>query len=120
MFEHKSQKLLPWPKFVRRMALWFLLAFGVVAAALAIGVLGYHYIARLAWIDAVLNAAMILDGMGPVATMEGAPAKLFASAYALFSGVVFLSAMSIVLAPVFHRVLHHFHWGEEDERADSK
>jgi hypothetical protein len=115
MFEHKNQKLLPWPKFVGRMALWFLLAFGVVAAALAIGVLGYHYIARLAWIDAVLNAAMILDGMGPVATMEDTPAKLFAAAYALFSGVVFLSAMSIVFAPVFHRILHHFHLGEEDE-----
>ncbi len=116
MFEHKSQKLLPWPKFVGRMALSFLLAFGIVAAALGIGVLGYHYIVRLAWIDAVLNAAMILTGMGPVDTMKDAPSKLFASAYALFSGVVFLSAVSIVLAPVFHRVLHHFHLDEEDER----
>ncbi len=116
MFEHKSQKLLPWPKFVGRMALSFLLAFGIVAAALGIGVLGYHYIARLAWIDAVLNAAMILTGLGPVDTMKDAGSKIFASAYALFSGVVFLSAVSIVLAPVFHRVLHHFHLDEEDER----
>ena len=115
MFEHKSQKLLPWPKFVGRMALSFLLAFSIVAMALAIGILGYHYIARLAWIDAVLNAAMILTGMGPVDTMKDTASKLFASAYALFSGVVFLSAVSIVLAPVFHRVLHHFHLDEEDE-----
>ncbi len=120
MFEHKSQKLLPWPRFVGRMALSFLLAFGIVAVALGIGVLGYHYIAGLAWIDAVLNASMILTGMGPVDTMKDPPSKVFASAYALFSGVVFLSAVSIVLAPVFHRVLHHFHLDEEDERTDSK
>jgi len=118
MFEHKSQKLLPWPEFVGRMALSFLLAFGIVGVALTIGVLGYHYIAHLAWIDAVLNASMILTGMGPVDTMKDTPSKIFASAYALFSGVVFLSAVGIVLAPVFHRVLHHFHLDEEDERAD--
>jgi len=115
MFERRSQKLLPWPRFVGRMMLSFLLAFGIVAAALMIGVLGYHYIVRLAWIDAVLNASMILTGMGPVDTMKDTPSKLFASAYALFSGVVFLSAVSIVLAPVFHRVLHHFHLDEENE-----
>ncbi len=86
----------------------------------ALGVLGYHYIARLAWIDAVLNAAMILTGMGPVDTMKDTPSKLFASAYALFSGVVFLSAISIVFAPVFHRVLHHFHLDEEDGQAGSR
>ncbi len=120
MFEHKSQKLLPWPRFVGRMVLSFLLAFGIVAVALGIGVLGYHYVARLAWIDALLNASMILTGMGPVDTMKDTPSKLFASAYALFSGVVFLSAVSIVLAPVFHRVLHHFHLDEENERVDSK
>jgi len=115
MFEHKRQKLLPWPRFVRRMVLTFLLAFGIVAVALLIGVLGYHYIVRLAWVDALLNAAMILTGMGPVATMENTPSKLFATAYALFSGVVFLSAVGIVLSPVFHRILHHFHLDEQDE-----
>jgi len=120
MFEHKSQKLLPWPRFVGRMVLTFLLAFGIVAGALGIGVLGYRYVVQLAWIDALLNAAMILTGMGPVDTMKDQPSKLFASAYALFSGVVFLSAVSIVLAPVFHRVLHHFHLDEEDERTDSE
>ena len=85
-----------------------------------IGILGYHYIARLSWIDALLNASMILTGMGPVATLTDTPSKLFASAYALFSGVVFLSAVSIVLAPVFHRILHKFHLDEEDERDDLK
>ena len=91
------------------MALSALLAFGIVFAALAAGVLGYHAIGHLGWIDAILNASMILTGMGPVDPMKTAAAKLFASAYALFSGVVFLSAVGIVLAPVFHRILHKFH-----------
>ena len=120
MFERKTDKLLPWPRFVRRMALSFLLTLGIIATALMIGVLGYHYIVRLAWIDALLNASMILTGMGPVATMTDTPSKLFASAYALFSGIVFLSATGIVLSPVFHRVLHRFHLDGDDEQEDSK
>jgi hypothetical protein len=114
MFEHRRDKLLPWPRFVRRMVLSFLLLVGIVGAALMLGVLGYHYIARLPWIDAVLNASMILTGMGPVATMTDTPSKIFASAYALFSGVVFLSSVGIVLSPVFHRILHRFHLDDED------
>ncbi len=120
MFERKREKLLPWPRFARRMAFSFLLTIAIVDTALMIGILGYHYIAQLSWIDALLNASMILTGMGPVATLSDTPSKLFASAYALFSGVVFLSAVSIVLAPVFHRILHKFHLDEEDEQGDSK
>src|SRR5512146_576432 len=105
MFERRSDKLLPWPRFLRRMILSFLLLVGIVGAALMLGVLGYHYIVRLSWIDAVLNASMILTGMGPVATMTDTPSKLFASAYALFSGVIFLSSAGIVLSPIFHRIL---------------
>jgi hypothetical protein len=118
MFEHKREKLLSWPRFARRMALSYLLAAGIVFFALAIGVLGYHFIARLSWIDALLNASMILTGMGPVDPMKNTPSKLFASAYALFSGVVFLSAMGIVLSPIFHRILHHFHL-DDTEQPDS-
>jgi hypothetical protein len=120
MYERKRQKLLPWPKSARRMALSFLLTVGIVATALMIGILGYHFIAGLAWVDALLNASMILTGMGPVATLTGTPSRLFASAYALFSGVVFLSAVSIVLAPAFHRILHKFRLDEDDEREGSK
>ncbi len=119
MFERKKEKLLPWPKFVGRMVWSFLLAWGIVAVALTLGVLGYHFIARLAWIDAVLNASMILTGMGPVDPMKDTPSKIFASAYALFSGVVFLSAMGIVLSPVFHRILHKFHLDDVDEQNGS-
>jgi len=120
MFERKTEKLLPWPKFVGRMVLSFLLTIGIIGVALMIGILGYHYIVRLAWIDALLNASMILTGMGPVATMTDTPSKVFASAYALFSGVVFLSAVGIVLSPIFHRILHKFHLDDADERDGSK
>ncbi len=120
MFERRREKLLPWARFVSRMAWSFLLAFGIVAVALILGILGYHFIAQLAWIDAVLNASMILTGMGPVDPMRDTPSKIFASAYALFSGVVFLSAVGIVLSPIFHRILHKFHLDEEDEPSDSK
>jgi hypothetical protein len=113
MYEHKGQKLLPRAKFVRRMGVSALFAFGIVVAALAAGILGYHSIASLRWIDSLLNASMILTGMGPVDPMTTTRAKLFASAYALFSGVVFLSAVGVVVAPIFHRILHKFHVDEK-------
>jgi hypothetical protein len=109
MYEKKTARLLPWPRFFRRVAMSALLAFGIVFVALLVGIMGYHSIASLGWIDALLNASMILTGMGPVDPMKTDAAKLFASAYALFSGVVFLSAVGVVLAPIFHRVLHKFH-----------
>jgi hypothetical protein len=108
-YEKMGEQLLPWPRFVGRMAISLLLTFSIVLVALVAGVLGYHLITRLSWIDSVLNASMILTGMGPVDTMKDTASKLFASGYALFSGVVFLSAVGIVLAPIFHRVVHAFH-----------
>jgi hypothetical protein len=95
------------------MAMTFLVTLGIVAVALLIGILGYHLIAGLSWIDSLLNASMILTGMGPVDPMKDTASKLFASAYALFSGVVFLSAVGIVLSPVFHRIIHAFHMEEK-------
>ncbi len=113
MFERKSEALLPWPRFLRRMALSGLLACAIVSVALLAGVMGYHRIAGLGWVDSILNASMILTGMGPVDPMTTTAAKLFASAYALFSGVVFLSAVGIVLSPIFHRILHAFHLDDD-------
>ena len=80
-----------------------------LGGGLALGILGYHYIAGLAWIDALLNAAMILTGMGEIDPLVSNGAKVFASMYALFSGIVFLTAAGAILAPTFHRVLHKFH-----------
>ena len=80
-----------------------------LAASLGLGVLGYHWLCGLGWVDAVLNASMILTGMGPVSPLPSDAAKLFASAYAVFSGVAFLTTFSILIAPVLHRVLHRLH-----------
>lgn len=115
MFESKHEKLVPLPTFLRRVALSLLLTFIVLCVALGIGVAGYHSIADLSWIDSLLNASMILTGMGPIATMTTTASKLFASGYALFSGVVFLSSIGLVLAPLFHRILHKFHLDDSTE-----
>jgi hypothetical protein len=122
MFEHKTEKLVPLPRFLRRVVLSLLLVLIVLCIALGIGVVGYHRLAGLSWIDSVLNASMILTGMGPIATMTSTTSKLFASGYALFSGVVFLSSIGVVLAPIFHRILHRFHLDdtEQDEEQKSK
>jgi hypothetical protein len=115
MYEHRGEKLLPFPRFIGRVGLSFLVAAGLVAAALLVGILGYRYIVGLDWMDALLNASMILTGMGPVDPMKSTAAKLFASAYALFSGVVFMSSIGIVLSPVFHRIIHKFHLGNRND-----
>jgi len=86
----------------------------VIAVSLFLGVLGYHFICDFDWVDSVLNASMILTGMGPLGNLTTTAAKLFASAYALFSGVVFITASGILLSPMFHRVLHRFHIEEKD------
>ncbi len=114
MFEKKTDRLLPIPKFLWRMAAWLLISLLVILAALGVGVIGYHHIVGLSWVDSLLNASMILTGMGPLAPMPTTPAKLFASAYALFSGVVFLSAVGVLLSPLFHRLLHAFHLDDQD------
>ena len=85
------------------------LAGAAVAFSLALGAAGYHLLGGLDWLDAVVNAAMILTGMGPVDRMESAAGKLFAAAYALFSGVFFLSLVALLLPPLFRRGLHRFH-----------
>ena len=81
----------------------------VVVISLFIGVAGYHFLENLPWIDSLLNASMILGGMGPVDQMKTFGGKLFASFYALYSGLVLIGLMGLLLAPVFHRILHTFH-----------
>ena len=102
--------------FYHRFLLALGLSAGLIAVSLGLGILGYHLIAELNWVDSLLNAAMILTGMGPVNLLNSDAAKLFASAYALFSGVVFITATGILIAPIFHRVLHRFHLEERDLR----
>ncbi len=109
----KSPKI-PLRPFHHRFLLALALSGALIGCSLGLGVLGYHYVAELAWVDALLNAAMILAGMGPVDTLKTDAAKVFASAYALFSGVVFISATGILLTPIFHRALHRFHLEQRD------
>lgn len=109
MFEHKSQPLLPHRDFLARMARSVLVAALLVAISLAAGMLGYRILEGLSWIDAFLNAAMLLGGMGPVTTPITAGGKLFAGLYALYCGLMVIVVAGIMLAPVAHRVLHRFH-----------
>ena len=85
----------------------------MVGIALFIGISGYHWIAGFGWIDSILEASMILGGMGPINPLSTNGAKLFAAGYALFSGLVFIAVMGVVLAPVLHRVMHKFHLDKE-------
>ena len=117
IFERTSDPLLGRWQFVGRMLRSLGAATLVVIASLAMGMAGYHYLGGLTWIDALLNAAMILTGMGPVNPITSVAGKLFATFYALYSGIVFLAATAILLAPVIHRMLHKFHVpDEEDEK----
>lgn len=109
MYERRDHLLLSRAKFARRVARHLMLALLVVAVGLGIGVLGYHSLAGLGWIDSLLNASMILGGMGPVDPLHSSAAKIFASCYALFSGLAFIAIASLMVAPFAHRVLHRFH-----------
>jgi hypothetical protein len=114
MFEHRTEPLLPRAAFVRRMARNAAFATALVFGSLAIGALGYHGFAGLDWVDSLLNASMILFGEGPVDPMRTTGGKLFASAYAMFSGVVFITTVAFLIAPMAHRLLHRFHLETED------
>ena len=114
MAERPRRELLSPEKYRGRLARHASIGLAVIAAALAAGTAGYHWIAGLDWIDALLNASMILSGMGPVDPLGTPGAKLFASGYALFSGVVLLGVAGIVFAPVLHRLLHKFHADDDD------
>ncbi len=109
MYEHRTHRVLSPGKFARRVGAHAIVALAIISFGLGIGVIGYHFLAHLDWIDSLLNASMILGGMGPVNPLETPVAKLFASFYALFSGLVFIGVASVLVAPFAHRVLHRFH-----------
>ena len=112
MYEHRTHRLVSRAIFIKRVARHGMLALAILALALGIGIGGYHYLGELDWLDALLNASMILSGMGPVNPLHAPIAKLFASCYALLSGLVFIGVTSVVLAPFVHRLMHRFHLDE--------
>lgn len=109
MYEHRKQKLAPVKTFYRRILKQLIIASVILIVCLAIGILGYHYTANIAWLDSLHNASMILSGMGPVVEIKTDSGKWFSSFYALFSGVVFITNIGIILAPAIHRMFHRFH-----------
>ena len=113
MYESYHQRLLSRRRFFRRLINNFIIAFFIIFCSLAIGMSGYKYTENMSWVDAYINASMILSGMGPVSSLHTTAGKIFAGTYALFSGIIFLIVMAIILAPIVHRFLHKFHGQEK-------
>ena len=113
MYEAKHQAPITHARFVQRLVRHLLVALGLLVGSLAAGMLGYAHFEKLSWVDAFLNAAMLLGGMGPVNPPQTTEGKLFAGLYALYAGLVFIVTAALILAPILHRLLHRFHWNEK-------
>jgi|SRR5690349_12696677 hypothetical protein len=113
MYEHHKQPLAKPSVFAKRLALNAILGLILLIFSLGIGMLGYHFLENLSWIDSLLNASMILGGMGPVNPLQTDAGKIFASFYAIYSGVILLASVGILATPIFHRFLHKFHLAEK-------
>lgn len=116
MFEHRKQTLLPRREFIRRLGWSVAAGAGLIAFSLAVGMIGYHVLADLPWIDAFLDAAMILSGMGPLSPLHSDASKLFAGWYAIYCGIALIGTTGVIFAPVIHRALHKFHL-KDDSRS---
>ena len=112
-YEHRADELAPRSIFIKRIVGSLGIALCVIAVALTIGISGYHWLAGFGLVDSLLEASMILGGMGPVNQLPTEGAKIFASMYALFSGLMFIGIMGVVLSPIVHRFLHKFHIDEK-------
>jgi hypothetical protein len=117
-FEHRAQPLIPAHHFIARLALSGIVAVALIAVSLFIGMLGYHLLEGLSWLDAFLNAAMLLGGMGPVYTPVTDGGKLFAGLYALYCGLAVIFVAGVMLAPIAHRFLHKFHMEGRKSKGD--
>jgi hypothetical protein len=108
-FERSTAPVLPRRLFIWRVVRISLVGFGVLAIGLGLGMVGYRLTEKMTWVDAFVNASMILSGMGPVSTLETRAGKLFAGCYALFSGLAFITVAGLILGPFVHRIFHKFH-----------
>ena len=118
MYEAYSSPLLPWRPYLRRQLLHVLCGMALILVSLAAGTLGFHTLASQHWIDAFLNASMLLGGMGPVGTFESDTGKVFAALFALYAGLVFLISAAVLLAPALHRLLHSLHMETTQEEKE--
>ena len=119
VYEHQSKKLLSRRAFFHRMLQHGEFVLMVIATSLVVGVAGYHWLAQLPWVDAFLNACMIMGGMGPVDPLKSDAAKIFAALYALYSGLMLLVSVGVLFAPVLHRILHRFHLETKTEEKEN-
>ena len=115
MFEQRTEPLLPWSQFLVRLAQSGGIALILVAISLFIGMLGYRSFEHLSWIDAFLNSAMLLGGMGPVNPLATSSGKIFAGLYSLYCGLVVIFVAGVLLAPLLHRLLHKFHLQQDSD-----
>ena len=120
MFERRNEKLAPLPVFIKRVAVSLALSLSLILLVLSFGIAGYHWIAGFDWVDSLLEASMILGGMGPVNQLTTTGSKIFASGYALFSGLIFVALVGVGLSPILHRMFHKFHADEQDVEPRSK
>jgi hypothetical protein len=118
-YEHRRQELISKAEFLRRLGHSFFVVCLLIGVSLGMGMLGYSCFEGLSWTDSFLNASMILGGMGPVDVMKTQAGKIFAGAYALYSGLAFLVLAGLLFGPVAHRILHSFHYESEKDRESS-
>ena len=114
-FEHRTQPVIPPERFIIRLAHSGIIALALIAVSLFIGMVGYHILEGLSWIDAFLNASMLLGGMGPIHIPATSGGKLFAGLYALYCGLAVILVAGVILAPIAHRILHRFHMESRDQ-----
>ena len=118
--ERRGQPLAPRWLFARRLATNIGIALAVVLVSLGVGMLGYRYFEGLSWLRCFGHAAMILGGMGPYAEPDNWGSKLFEGLYALYSGLLLVGVTGLILAPIFHRVMHHLHLPDDSEGSADK
>jgi len=120
-YEHKSQPLVSREDFLRRLGRNALVALSIIGVSLVVGIIGYRTLEGMEWIDAFVESAMLLGGMGPIHAPLTVSGKIFAGVYALYSGILVIGTAGIILAPIFHRVLHSLHVeDEDDEKTDER
>ena len=108
-YETIDDPVIPVRRFFRRVGINIAVALALIGVSLGVGMLGYHTLERVDWLDSFLAASMILSGMGPVAPLIHPATKLFAGIYALYSGLMLVATASLIIAPVLHRVMHRLH-----------
>ena len=118
VYEARHQPLLSRARFLRRLLAHAAVVIGLIGASLLLGMSGYVVFEELSWMDAFVDAAMLLGGMGPVHLPRTEAGKLFAGCFALYAGLVFIVIAALLASPVLHRLLHHFHWNRSSDGSD--